>query len=149
MAIGNVGYNLVYYANTLYDSGHKKLFYQKAYKNLTDSLENIPYADGREAFLQKALELEKDFGKINLTKIQDLTNFSLGHSNAEKAYRKWCLQNHLFLNPLNDIFTENIAAHDCLLLPNMILELNKPPIYQTIFNQIKQEFVSARYLLYE
>jgi len=31
----------------------------------------------------------------------------------------------------------------------MILEFDQPPVYQTIFNQIKQEFVSSRFLLFE
>ena len=31
----------------------------------------------------------------------------------------------------------------------MILEFDQPPIYQTLFNQIKQEYVSARFLMYE
>ena len=31
----------------------------------------------------------------------------------------------------------------------MRLKIDEPPIYQTIYNQLKQEFVSARFLLYE
>lgn len=149
MAFGNIGFGIFHYAKILYDSGHKILFFQFAYKYLKKTVDSNIYEDAKSAFKNVITHLESILTKPDLEKIQDLKDFSIGTTKQEIEYRKWCLENQLFLNPLNDILTENIAAHDCLLLPTMTLKFDKSPIYQTIFNQIKQEFVSARHLLFE
>ena len=60
------------------------------------------------------------------------------------------MKNYLFLNHLNDLGDYNIAAHDVLHLPNMILEIDQNHVeFPSFFNQLKQEYVSARYLIYE
>jgi hypothetical protein len=55
----------------------------------------------------------------------------------------------LFLNPLNDLWKENIAANDVFTFPSVIIEIEKsqsgsPPEVYGIYNQLKQEYVSAR-----
>ncbi len=107
------------------------------------------YEDAKRAFNNIIQLIESIISQEKLENIQDLENFSIGTSKQEQEYRKWCLENQLFLNPLNDITTKNIAGRDCLFLPTMILKFGTPPVYQTIFNQIKQEFVSARHMLYK
>ena len=149
MAIGNIGFGLIHYAKVLYDTKHQSIFFKIAYKNLKDSLTLDITPEARNGFLKIISELENRFDKNKLEQIPNLTNYSLGKSKKDRLYRLWCLKNRLFLNPLNDIVIENISAHDCLLLPSMRLNYSEPPVYQTIFNQIKQEFVTARYLLYE
>lgn len=42
-----------------------------------------------------------------------------------------------------------ISAHDILSLPDFTTEINEPPIVAGIFNALKQEFVSARWMLWE
>lgn len=149
MAFGNIGFGLFHYAKILYDDGHQILFFKFAYKHLKETINSDIYDDAKLAFKNIINLLESILDREDLENIQDLKDFSLGTTKQESEYRKWCLENQLFLNPLNDVVTENIAAHDCLLLPSMTLKFNKSPIYQTIFNQIKQEFVSARHLLFE
>ncbi|MCF8716374.1 hypothetical protein JM658_16205 [Joostella atrarenae] len=149
MAFGNIGFGLFHYAQILYDNGHQLLFFKFAYEYLKKAVNSDIYEDAKLAFKNIINHLESIIDKRDLENIQDLKDFSIGTTKQEREYRKWCLENQLFLNPLNDIVTENIAGHDCLLLPTMILKFDKPPIYQTIFNQIKQEFVSARHLLFE
>ncbi|WP_051931222.1 LA2681 family HEPN domain-containing protein [Gillisia sp. Hel_I_29] len=149
MAFGNIGFGLFHYAKTIYDSGHQFLFFQFAHKYLLKTIDTDIYDEAKSAFQNTINLIESFIEKEELKNIQDLKHFSLGESKGEIQYRKWCLKNHLFLNPLNDITTENIAGHDCLLLPTMTLNFDKTPFYQTIFNQIKQEFVSARHLLFE
>ena len=80
---------------------------------------------------------------------QNLSDFSLGASQKEKEYRQWCINHTLFINPLNDFIYENIVGHDCFFLPAITLNKDHPPVYHTIYNQLKQEYVSARYLYYE
>lgn len=149
MAIGNIGFGLVHYSKILYDNGHQSLFYKFGYKHLKNALKSNIYEDAKKGFQDIINLLESRFNKENLTNIQNLNDYPIGDSKLEKEYRTWGLTNHLFLNPLNDIVTENIAGHDCLLLPSITLKFDEPPVYQTIFNQIKQEFVSARHLLFE
>ncbi len=149
MAIGNIGFGLSHYARILYDIGQQSIFFKLAYKYLLQSLKLDIYEEAKESFQALVNDFEARFDKKQLMSIPDLNDFEIGKSKSEKLYRKWCLNYQLFLNPLNDICTENIASHDCLLLPSMILKFDQPPFYQTIFNQIKQEFVSARFLVYE
>ena len=41
----------------------------------------------------------------------------------ERNYRQWCAQNSLFLNPLNDILTNNVVWRDIMHLLNMIMNV--------------------------
>jgi len=79
----------------------------------------------------------------------NLTDYEMGVSEEERLYRHWCLKNKLFINPLNDLGAYPIANQDVLLLPDYVTEINKTPTLMGFFNQMKQEFVSARWLLYE
>jgi len=53
------------------------------------------------------------------------------------------------LNPLNDLGPLPISARDVLTTPDIVVAIGEGPYYPGYFNQIKQEFVSARYLYYE
>jgi hypothetical protein len=79
--------------------------------------------------------------------------FSQGRSKAEKVYRMWCLENRLFLNPLNDLGSYSVATRDILHLPSLTTGIDEggaePPAIIGFYNQLKQEFVSARWLCYE
>lgn len=78
-----------------------------------------------------------------------LDEHSLGKSKAEKAYRRWALHHELFLNPLSVIGPHAIGATDRLNLPSHVAPIGDPPTFIAWFNQMKQEFVSARWFLYE
>ena len=87
--------------------------------------------------------------------MQDLDVPPAGRSKAERQYRQWCLDERLFLNPLNDLGAQARAACDDLVLPPISEDLHARPGVSTpppligAFNQLKQEFVSARFMLYE
>ena len=148
MAIGNKGVALLSYARADYDSGHKVVFLSYAHKLLTQAL-TLPLLDyARNGFSGEISNIEKLI-KNPEQKLQMLAKSkSLGDSEGEIDYHKWCLSNRLFLNPLNDIGPFEITAHDPLLLPDMITNLKEPPWFFGLFNQLKQEYVSARYFLY-
>ena len=76
-------------------------------------------------------------------------DYSLGRSHREKDYRTWALRETLFLNTLNDLGTYSAAASDPLHLPAFVAPLNEPPVLIGFFNQIKQEYVSARWLFFD
>ena len=63
--------------------------------------------------------------------------------------RRWALNHTLFLNPLNDLGPDDIAAQDVLSLPTYRTPFDDGPTLIGFFDQMKQEFVSARWLLFE
>ena len=79
----------------------------------------------------------------------DPDGHELGTSEEERAYRLWGLHNTLFLNSLNDLGTHRIAARDILHLPSFATPIDEPPALLGLFNQMKQEFITARWLYYD
>lgn len=81
----------------------------------------------------------------------DLGKYDWGKTKKEQEYRKWCTLYSLFLNELNDFTTDPIVATDYLHLPNMVYEVGSErwKFHYGMFNQIKQEYCSARYQFYE
>ena len=55
----------------------------------------------------------------------------------------------LFLNPLNEAYMDSVAATDVLHLPSHSYKFPESPRFPAYFNLMKQEFVSARYRLYQ
>ncbi|MEJ7776973.1 MAG: LA2681 family HEPN domain-containing protein [Sphingomicrobium sp.] len=158
MALGNRGYGLMTYAQSLYDGGHSAVLMGSAHKSLSaasapdavyDSPEGLAYGQQFEAMVDQIAErlpVAVDCEDLN-------RDFSLGRSQAERSYRRWALDNRLFLSPLNDLGPYSIAAHDVLHLPSLTQGLDEggpaPPVAFGFFNQLKQEFISARWLCYE
>ena len=70
----------------------------------------------------------------------------------EKQYRKWCLINNLFANPINDITQEWIAGHDILQFPNHVFleeEFTGTSYFSASFSAIKREYCFARFMMFE
>lgn len=63
-----------------------------------------------------------------------MDSFSFGDSEQEIQYRRWCLRNRLFINPLNDIGLHPISAHDILTTPAIVVKIGEGPYYQGYFN---------------
>jgi hypothetical protein len=72
----------------------------------------------------------------------------MGRFKAERQYRRWVLHSGLFLNPLNDLGSYSIAAQDIMSLPSITTTTGQFPPLIGFFNQMKQEYVSGRWLLY-
>lgn len=149
MALGNKGYGLSFYADALYDIKHKIIFFQKALEFLKKSTKYPLRPEAKEIFENQIKLIESSIPPKYLKKKIKLNDFSLGKSRSEIEYRKWCLENRLFLNPLNDLGLYKISAKDILTTPNIVVGIDEGPYYPGFFNQIKQEFVSARYLYYK
>lgn len=76
-------------------------------------------------------------------------NKSLGTTKSERAYRRWCLQARLFLNYLNDVADQTYASEDNVILPSLTRPLGESLHFEGLYNQLKQEFISSRYLYFE
>jgi tetratricopeptide (TPR) repeat protein len=149
MAIGNRGKGRVCYARALYDRGQAVVFLKHAHRDLATALASELEGEASAAFEDARLWIESVLPSQFLGEAVDMERFSLGRSRRERAYRQWCLDHRLFLNPLNDLGPYPIAAHDCFTTPSIVVGIGEGPYYPGFFNQMKQEFVSARYLYYE
>ena len=78
----------------------------------------------------------------------DLNQWPLGATAEERSYRRWCLRERLFLNPLNEAYTDSVAASDVLHLPDHAYRIGEAPRFPLYYNLMKQEYISARYRLY-
>lgn len=154
MARGNRGIGLWHYAAALYDSGHSSVFALHAYRDLieatTQSTNTRHIEDQQSApvFSKLAAHIAKQYDIEKIAKGYNPDGWSLGTEPAEHAYRRWCLKNILFLNPLNDIEITSIAARDILTVPNFVTAIDESPVVVGIFNELKQSYVSARWMLW-
>jgi len=155
MALINKANALEYYSNLDYDDGHKKYFIKFAYKLYKEALvlfeknKTIYYID--LSIVNEILKRVHFYNKFEgIEDIEYFETYEIKFSKNENNYRKWCLSNKLFLNSLNDLGNYNIATHDPLNLPNLITKIDEGfPKTITNFNQIKQEFITFRHLLFE
>lgn len=149
MARGNLGKGLYYFSRHLYDKGHTRIFLKHAYNNVKEAL-LLPglTEDAKRGCIQLRDEIE-NLIPVDEIEIDNIGSFPLGDSNNEISYRTWCLNNILFLNPINELGPYSISATDVFCLPSIVVNIGEGPYYQGFFNQMKQEFVSARYLYYE
>lgn len=145
----------MHYAQALYDPGHRAVFALAAHRDLSDALSHLAehpeLGDSRlrDYFSRKAGAVEQRFDLAAIRADYRPDGYSLGRSKAEKVYRRWCLNEGLFLNPLNDLGPDSVAARDVLTLPDLVLAIDEPPVLIGFFNQLKQEFVAARWLYFE
>lgn len=153
MAIGNKANGLYFYGRLLYDNIHVNLFLLFAYHHFKDALRFPEYLhdEALHSIQQHHDWLHnyvRDFPGEYTRGLPNLDNFDMGDDQELRSYRQWCLDNKMYINPLNDLGAYTDACHDCLNLPTLILPANRPPVVLDLFNQIKQEFATARYSYY-
>lgn len=158
MACGNRGIGLGYYAGALYDPGHQGVLMMAACDALAqacaeDAVLDSPYqGDALDQFAKHLNDIWSYYDIPRIAEDVDLANHSMGRGRKEQEYRQWCLDNRLFINPLNDIGPYPIAAQDVMMLPSITVRIDEgpePPAAIHYFNMIKQEFCASRYALYE
>lgn len=154
MAWANRGCALAEYSTMLPHFPHPKgacatlAFLRESAANIQHALRVGVEPHARELFQGVSLSVEErltDFDEESL----DLDSHPLGDSEAERSYRRWCLARRLFCNPLNDVGSSAAAACDNLHLPSIVVPIGSSDYFVSFYNQIKQEFVSARYMLFQ
>ncbi|RIW12165.1 hypothetical protein D0X99_19610 [Algoriphagus lacus] len=150
MALGNKARGLFEYARLLYDDSHRNIFIYHAYNSIKEALndEEIVHPSACRSFKDLLNHIQTKWPKEYLTSRHSF-DYNLGKDKKLTTYRRWCLTHTLYLNPLNDLSPYNVACHDILHLPNMTVPVGDPPKYHSLFNQIKQEYGTARFLFYE
>ena len=161
MAQANRGYGLKHYGGLLDDDRQRAILLLHAHDGLAAAVSPGAVYDSvyPDELLQQIADTSKSYAAAaNLERIremQDLDGPPLGRSKAERAYRSWCLDRRLFLNPLNDLGAHSTAAWDDVVLPPIMESFTDrpgsfmPPPVIGFFNQMKQEYASARFMLYE
>lgn len=144
MALGNMGLKLINYASIEYDDGHSQVLLNEGSRLLQQALLSPDVDEHARIMFDAEVERVKDYVSENI-----FEEFPLGSSDQEKDYRSWCLYNNLFLNTLNDYFSVSLVACDSLHLPDIVTDVSIGPKYHGLFNQLKQEYVSARFVIYE
>lgn len=154
MAHGSLGKGLVQYGTALYDEGHAYWFLRRGQRELAQAVAGGVNRDGSTypsalAHFEACLaDVERLLGADATIDDEELSTFSLGKSRREQQYRQWSLERHLFLNPLNDLGVNSIAAQDVLCLPSHRVK-GAGVTFLAFFNQLKQEYAYARWCLYE
>lgn len=119
---------------------------------LRAALELQGFHDQALSYYGKYLEwFENVVIKIDLNNHNIVRPKSLGKSKKEILYRQWVGENNLFLNYLNDVFYDlTECSEDKIILPALTRPVGEKSChFEGLFNQIKQEFVSARFLFFE
>ena len=154
MARGNLGIGLSSYARAVHSEYHAGALFLLADKELTQTLADahayphVGYPEARERFEREKAWIDRHIDLAAVSQHFSPDQGSLGRSRAERAYRAWCVNNCLSLNPINDGLACQAAADDTLPLPDFVTKIREPPSLLRFFNQIKQEYISARWVLY-
>lgn len=149
MARGNRGFGLSHYARSLYDRAEAALLLRAALYDLREALTQPLQEDARLGFTATRERIERALDPAFVAAYQRADESAQLAPADEAKYRRWALAHRLYLTPLNDLGDACSAARDSLTLPAMVVPLDQGPKYPGFFNQMKQEFVSARYFLYE
>lgn len=154
MAQGNLAGALFFYARNLYDVGYREWINIEGREQLRKAVETgahgATFVEAAERFRRMLEAVELRLDQYGIERKPDLTwmeHFPLGQSAQEKRYRRWCLDNRLFLSPMNDAYTQPVAATDSLSLPTHRAD-GVGISYLAAFNQLKQEYIYARWCLF-
>ncbi len=146
---------LIWISKNLNDESHQHLYQYEAFlllKHLKDHIHNTDHQsvintlDNDPEILHYLENGEEFFKPIAGWKTKHKPD---SYSHDEKSYRKWCLKERLFVNPINDITTEWIADQDILQFPNHTVSIGDGPFFSASFSALKREFCFARYMAYE
>lgn len=162
IALGNYGRSLQFLANMVNDGGHFRELHCYAYQAIRKALT----IDGPDLHEQAITAFRRTIDEYESSPIKGIVEepivnkeYPLGGS-EETLYRRWCLSNHLFLNPLNEVMEiESAFAHDPLTIATYTEDIcatdsisrnpAEPPRWFAMLNQLKEEYVYARFLCYE
>ena len=148
MARGNRGYGLEQLARQSYDTGHQGLLLHGAREEIRRALAGPLDPGARDAFRAALSRIEGAVPPGFFEQSFDY-DWPTDMPDDERGYRSWALNERLFLNDLNALGPTPIAAADVLVLPTLVTPLDAGPAPFGFFNQLKQEYVSARYFLFE
>ena len=152
MALGNLGIQYCCYGNAVLNRDNAVYFHKAAYEALQLALQlqdpNMDNEDRKHFSNTFAQYSEQLVEHINECFYEDIAAPTM--TKTEHKYRLWGLQNRLFLNELNDTPLQHLwIATDDAHISSIVEDSKHPPVYFSMFNQVKQEYTYARYLIYQ
>ena len=152
--------NEFFIAECLYDKFHSHYHYFEAYNLICLGLENSSELDDEHKqqysengkFLNFKRWFEEEFKDYDFSIIDNFEEEFI--SRKQKSYLKWCGDNCLFLNDLNDLYKTELVYTDCFTLPSITQTINNSLTYQEDliyhgnFDEIKNDYCYARYLIF-
>lgn len=149
MAHANRAACVMAYAGALYDPGQQIVFAAEAARALERAVA-LPLEPGFGQYFSNLLDRARNASASSrFVNISALRDFSLGSSAEEIRFRRWVLEERLFLNPLNDLGVYEVAGRDVIHLPTMRVDAEIATGFHGFMNQLKQEYAFARTLLFE
>jgi tetratricopeptide (TPR) repeat protein len=154
MAMANKGVGYFYYAKIAGD--HEGTFLHEAYFLISEGIELGVNLEAKKYFEDYLNSIKKLFPKSRF--LEKKLNFPgckiKSNSDFEKFLIKFCLNNKLYLNICNVCQKCNAAIGDTIEIKSMIVTKKNMSIKSDPFlrlssylNQIKQDYVTARFLL--
>ena len=143
LARGNRALGLVWYAQTLYNRDHWGLLLRQAHTELKTALLLPIHDDAKVFFDMQRRSVEEALGPEALERKTDLSAYPSPPGEADVPYLRWCLEQRLFLNPLNELGAHPIAAQDVLMMPPAAGDV------ATAYDTLKQAYAAARVAAYE
>ena len=155
MAFGNLGACLENYGQLLIGMPHSegtcdgRMFLVRAWSHSGMSFRTAVDPEAAKDFAARYYRLRPVVEHWKENPGRPLGEGRPGDTEQERCYREWCLANRLFLHPLNDLDPFPEAAADPIHLPPIIDHSDRGLTLHGLLNQIKQEYVTSRLLLYE
>lgn len=156
MALGNKGMAFYNYGRL---TGEKGTFFIESYHLVSKALNIGVQLQDEHSFKETLRIIEKIVpNKEDLTKHLDKKKYEIkAESKLEKDLTQFCLDNKLYLNICNYCQRCNNAIGDPIVIKNMMSSIDQfeeglenSPVYQLLsyLNQIKQDYVTARFILF-
>jgi hypothetical protein len=155
MALCNRARTLSAYGASLEDADERMFFMWMAHKEASAAIAPTAlYTDIRDERTRENIkmlkeQIESEIDVAGIAALDPLASQETSATEEERNYRHWCLGNCLFLNPFNDLGPHTVAASDTKGLEGHVVRVDAPHRFDSFFDQMKQEYVSARWLLYE
>lgn len=156
MGIANKGIAITYYSRLMNDKSF--VYTMKGYNLIKDGIEKGVDKYSKETFLKHIKSIEE---KINIStyegKCDDKLEGVYEYLNDKKVnvYKQFCLENDIYLNLCGKCTKCKYSTHDDIEIRKMITSVDTP-IQESSYiklssflNEIKQNFVTARFLLFE
>ena len=155
MALCNRARILANYGAALDDTNEGVLFLWMAHNEASAAIAPTAiYTDASDERTKESTKnlkewIESQIDTAGISALNPLVFQDTSATEAERNYRNWCLVNGLFINPLNDLGPHSVAAADSMGLAQHVVRFDAPHTFESFYDQMKQEYVSARWLLYE
>jgi hypothetical protein len=158
LALGNKGMSLFFYSSLAGEFRYK--FLNEAYNLLSQGIKLKVPSDAEMVFNVYLTSIEKIISKNYITKTEKKIELQV---KDEKYFKKelieFCLNNKLYLNSCNFCQECETAIGDSAIIKEMIIEINDKEklndVYENKYlhfsaylNQIKQDYITARFLLF-